>query len=89
MSTILEMLFDATNRSLRRRGPLGVLVGLLLIVYVEIPAVTAAARAEIRAEIRSLTRNLHQSELKLVTREHHAVHHRQRPRRRHHARPRP
>lgn len=89
MSTILDMLSDATNRLLRRRGPLGALVGLLLIVYVEIPAITAAARAEIQGEIGILTRNLHRREPKLVTREHQAVHSHTRPRQRHHARPRP
>lgn len=58
MSTILEVLFDLTNRWLRPRGPLGVLVGLLLIVYVEIPVITVAARDEIQSVMRGVTRDL-------------------------------
>jgi hypothetical protein len=58
MSTLLEMLFDRANRRLRRLGLLGALIGLPLIVYVEIPLITAAARDEIESVMRGVTRNL-------------------------------
>ncbi len=58
MSTLLEVLFDHANRRLRRLGLLGALLGLPLIVYVEIPVITAAARDEIQSVIRGITRNL-------------------------------
>jgi len=58
VSTLLEVLFDHANRRLRRLGLLGALIGLPLIVYVEIPVITAAARDEIQSVMRGVTRNL-------------------------------
>jgi hypothetical protein len=62
MSTLLEVLFDHANRRLRRLGLVGALIGLPLIVYVEIPVITAAARDEIQSVMRGITRNLQEHE---------------------------
>jgi hypothetical protein len=62
MSALLEVLFDHANRRLRRLGLLGALIGLPLIVYVEIPVITASTRNEIQGVMRGITRNLRSHE---------------------------
>jgi hypothetical protein len=86
MSTILEVLFDDANRRLRRLGLLGALIGLPLIVYVEIPAETAAIQTELHNIGRSVTHNLLENQQRIRAREHQgpdAVKRRQRDRLRH------
>lgn len=69
MSTILEILFDYANRRLRRLGLLGTLIGLLLIVYVEIPAETAVTQTELHNIGRSVTHNLLERQQQIRARE--------------------
>jgi hypothetical protein len=64
MSTLLEVLFDHANRRLRRLGLFGALIGLPLIVYVEIPVITAATRDEIQSVMRGVARNLRTHQLR-------------------------
>ena len=79
MSTLLEVLFDRANRRLRRLGLLGAVIALPLIVYVEIPLMTAVARDEIENLMRGVTRNIR-------THERRAPHGSSQPARLHHGR---
>ena len=60
MSTLWELLFDGANRRLRKLGLIGVLIGLPLILYVEIPVETAAVQSELQNIGRSVLKTVHQ-----------------------------
>jgi hypothetical protein len=74
MSTILEVLFDHANRRLRRFGLLGALISLPLIIYVEIPAETAAIQTELHNIGRSVTHNLLENQQRIRAHEHRGSH---------------
>jgi hypothetical protein len=69
MSTIWELLFERANRRLRRLGVLGVLIGLPVIVYVEIPVETAAIQSELQSIGRTVVHNIHENQQKAQGRE--------------------
>ena len=69
MSTIWELLFERANRRLRRLGVLGVLIGVPVIVYVEIPVETAAIQSELQSIGRTVVHNIHENQQKAQGRE--------------------
>jgi len=69
VSPIWELLFERANRRLRRLGLLGVLVGLPLIIYIEIPVETAAVQSELQGIGRNVLRTIHANEQNARARE--------------------
>lgn len=63
MSTVLELLFDCANRRLRQLGLLGVLIGLPVIFYVEIPLEAATVQSELQGIGRHALNTLHQQQV--------------------------
>jgi hypothetical protein len=69
MSEIWKVLFAHATRRLRRLGLFGVLIGLALIVYVEIPVETAAIQSELQSIGRTVVHNIHENQQKAQGRE--------------------